>query len=403
MPSKLALCPSCDLVSSLPDYEEGYKAVCPRCGQVLRSGYITPLKDVAAVAIAALILLICAITNPFLSVDSLLGKQTMALTSIVKVLRFDWSVLLYVFILSSFIMPAVVLWDIVLLGLFHYKPGRLFCNIYSFCHRFSMVDVFILGVLVSLIKLTSLADVGFYSGFVAAAVFSVLLVYCVSKVRPTRVWDLMMSNEIRYGQTGVQGIKQGLKLCRHCGMVLRSSRRRCPRCHHSANKRDLSCVQKTFALLSAALILYLPSNLYPVMFTTYLGSETGSNIVDGVIALWNMDSYFVALVILFASIFIPVLKIMALSFLLIMVKLKKVKRPRVLSGLYRLIAFIGKWSMIDVFVVIIMSSVVRMSGLLVIDPGFAIIAFCSVVIITMFAAENFDERLIWDNANDTKQ
>ena len=133
------------------------------------------------------------------------------------------------------------------------------------------------------------------------------------------------------------------------------------------------------------------------------GDSTGSNILEGVVTLWQMDSYFVACVIFLASICIPVLKIIALIILMIIVKYRRPQRPKLLSKFYRIVAFIGKWSMIDVFVVIIMTSVVRFSGLMTIDPGFAIITFCLVVIITMFAAEEFDERLIWDSINERRK
>ena len=234
-------------------------------------------------------------------------------------------------------------------------------------------------------------------GFYAAIVFSLLLLYVTLKVRPPRMWDLLQEADLTYAKAGLSGVEQGLSLCRHCNFVFSNQIKACPRCGCEVPSREYSCYQKAFALLVSATILYLPSNLYPIMFTDYLGTSTGSNIVDGVIALWQMDSYFVALVILFASIFIPVLKILTLSWILWTVKRQRVRKALRVSIIYRLVSFIGKWSMIDVFVVIIMSSVVRMSGLLVINPGFAIIAFCSVVLITMFAAEEFDERLIWDN------
>ncbi|SFK28794.1 Paraquat-inducible protein A [Succinivibrio dextrinosolvens] len=140
------------------------------------------------------------------------------------------------------------------------------------------------------------------------------------------------------------------------------------------------------------------------MYTDLLGANSGSNIIDGVVALWNMNSHFVALVILIASIFIPILKILMLVFLVY--NLKKTKEDRQgnrLVFIYRLVEYIGKWSMIDVFVVIIMSSVVRIGGLITINPGFAIVAFCAVVILTLISAEQFDSRMIWDRRGNCEQ
>lgn len=394
---RVVLCPSCDLLVALPPKVKGRRELCPRCAQVLRPAYEPSLSDEAALAIAALLCLMIAVSEPFLAVESFSVRQEMSLTSIISVLRFDWSALLYIFLLLTFGLPCTLLCELIAVGLFRYRPGRFFCNVYTFCYRYTMVDVFILGVLVSLVKLTSLATVGFYEGFAAAAAFALLLLIITLRARPARLWELLKPSRTGDVPAGVTGASQGLKLCRHCGMVMRvSDGERCLRCGHPVVKRDRSGIQKAAALLSAAAILYLPSNLYPIMFTEYLGVDTGSNIVEGVISLWQMDSYFVALVILFASIFIPVLKILTLSWILWAVKFHKVNRALLTARVFRLVSFIGKWSMIDVFVVIIMSAVVRMSGLLVINPGFAIIAFCSVVLITMFAAESFDERLIWD-------
>lgn len=200
--------------------------------------------------------------------------------------------------------------------------------------------------------------------------------------------------------SGERGSAGGIKRCLECGLVFRgnngSAADICPRCGSKVWYRRINSLQKLLALLLAALILFLPSNLYPVMFTSYLGTTNGSNIVEGAISLWNMGSWFVALVIVIASLFIPAFKIIALGYLMFKVRFGIIRHPYLLGMLYRYVALVGKWSMIDVFVVIIMTSAVRMGSLMEIDPGFAVITFCSVVFITMFAASSFDERLIWD-------
>ena len=251
-----------------------------------------------------------------------------------------------------------------------------------------------MGVLVSLIKLSSLAEEHFYTGFYLSLLFSIMLLWCCIRYRPYRVWDKIKKADIEDAKPGVRGINQSLRLCRYCGMPFHSEKEQdiCPRCGSKVSKRNAMWFQKTFALLCTALILYLPSNIYPVMYTEFLFSQSGANIIEGVIAMWNMNSYFVALVILLASIFIPIFKILALCFILFSVKRKISINSMVITHIYRIVLFIGRWSMIDVFVVIIMSSVVRMSGLLTISPGFAIICFCAVVFFTIFAADEFDER-----------
>ncbi len=397
--TELRLCRSCDLLVELPSYHHGYKCTCPRCGAVLRSGTIYSMERLAVVGLAALLLLLSSIFVPFMSVEAFSIYQGMSLASIFTVLRADWSILLYIFLLFTFVMPLLMLLIIMAAGFFKYRPGRLAAEVYAVCHRFCMVDVFVLGVMVSLVKLVGLADVGFYEGFWCSMLFALLMVWLWSKCYPERIWDLVMKPgfDVKTCRPGVIGRKQSLLLCRHCGMVYRADQHdRCPRCGGRAEYRESGCFSRAVALLLAAAILYLPANLYPIMVTSYLGASTSSNIIDGVISMWEMNSYFVSLVILFASIFIPVLKILCLSYLLFEIKHPLQTRNLLLTRIYRVVAFIGKWSMIDVFVVIIMTSIVRMSGLLTIDPGFAIICFCAVVLITMFAAEGFDERLIWD-------
>ena len=169
-----------------------------------------------------------------------------------------------------------------------------------------MIDVFILGVLVSLIKLTALVEVEFHSGFILSGIFSVMMIWLYTKVKPQDIWNKVKSANIDI-VPGISGKKQNLLLCRHCSFVYDSRfYKKCPRCGHIKQIRNYDCYQKAAALLLSAIILYFPSNLYPIMFTSYLGNETGSNILEGVVTLWQMDSYFVACVIFLASICIPV-------------------------------------------------------------------------------------------------
>ena len=425
-PSK-QLCRSCDLVFEMPPYQRGVKVVCPRCRTQQRSGYKVSIYDLAVVSIASVIMLFTALTLPFLSISALGISQSMSLISIFYVLQDNWALLLYVCLLFTFLFPLGMHLIVIAHVFLRLKLTPTVANLYAFCYRFAMVDVFILGVLVSLVKLVGLAEVSFHVGFFTAMVFALLMIWCYRHGSPYRIWGLVLhhtSAGLMQAKVGVRGIDQGLIMCRHCGMVYRrlsppspaqkaragaqgsinarhatlyDGVQACPRCGSCNDNRARHCGQKTMALLITALILYVPSNVYPIMFTGYLGSNLGSNIIDGVISLWGMGSYFVALVILVASICIPVIKILCLIALLIYAYFRPTACPSKFSKLYHLVLFIGRWSMIDVFVVIIMSTVVRITGIITIDPGIAIIFFCGVVLITMLAADEFDERLIWDN------
>lgn len=163
------------------------------------------------------------------------------------------------------------------------------------------------------------------------------------------------------------------------------------------HQRQNDSIQRTLALLVTATLLYIPANLYPIMYTDQLGTTEASTILGGVVLLINLGSVPVALVIFIFSVIVPSGKLMAMFYLVWTVERHSPLDPRQRSVMYRVVEFIGKWSMVDVFVVSILVALVHLGGLLVIRPGIAAVSFAGVVIVTMIAAENFDPRLIWDN------
>jgi len=150
------------------------------------------------------------------------------------------------------------------------------------------------------------------------------------------------------------------------------------------------------ALLIAAAIMYIPANIYPIMTTEHLGQSIDSTIIGGVALLWKMHSYPIALVILLASVLVPIGKILSIAALCWTVRRGQITSQRQRAVLYRITQIIGKWSMVDVFVVAILVALIQISGIVVIRPGSAALAFAGMVILTMLAAESFDPRLIWD-------
>jgi paraquat-inducible protein A len=391
-------CPSCDTTVEIPEDRHGMQVRCPVCGALLVPARRPQAFNVALVAVSALALLFWIAVEPFMTVSAAGVKASMSLADTVVVLWSGFKILLAFFLCFAVIFPNYVLCVICLIGFFNFKPGIVTAKLYSFCHRFAMVDVFVLAVAVSLVKLLQLADVAFHVGFVLMLVFSCLFIWCWMSFRPSRVWNLYKQQEPVEAVPSGRAMEQGIAICPVCGCQHRPEETggRCPRCGAASSYRKVMWKQRTSALVIAAAIMFLPANLYPIMVTTYIGSATGSNIVDGVVSLWGMGSWFVAMVVVTASLFIPVFKIISLCYLLAKVTVIGVFKPRAMGTLFRIVELIGKWSMIDVFVVIIMSATVRMGGLLTIDPGFAIVAFCLVVMVTMFAASSFDERLIWD-------
>lgn len=187
-----------------------------------------------------------------------------------------------------------------------------------------------------------------------------------------------------------------LASCHTCCKLAPASSHHCPRCGATLHLRVTNSLQRTVALLITASILYIPANVYPIMVTEYLNVPTVSTIMGGVVVLVQLGSIPVAAVIFIASVVVPLAKIAALFYLTWSVEQHRFANPRQRTRLYIIAEFIGKWSMIDVFVVAILVALVQLQGLLSFYPGIAAYSFAGVVLVTMVAAENFDTRLMWD-------
>jgi len=189
---------------------------------------------------------------------------------------------------------------------------------------------------------------------------------------------------------------QGLAACHLCCKLAPADAHECPRCGSALHLRKTNSLQRTMALLITACILYIPANIYPIMVTDSLGTSEPSTIMGGVVLLIKLGSIPVAAVIFIFSVMVPSAKLMAMFYLVWSVKRGKHVSPRQRTVMYQVTEFVGKWSMVDVFVVAILVALVHLGGMLVIRPGIAALAFAGVVIVTMVAAESFDSRLMWD-------
>ncbi|WP_296555512.1 paraquat-inducible protein A [Pigmentiphaga sp.] len=170
----------------------------------------------------------------------------------------------------------------------------------------------------------------------------------------------------------------------------------CDRCGAALNLRKPDSLRRTWAFLLAAMALYLPANILPIMTTgTLLGSQTNT-ILSGVLYLWQDGSYFVAAVVFCASIVIPIFKLVVLLMLVITTQARSTWRPVERTRLYGMVEAVGRWSMVDVFVVALLASLVRLDALATVRPEPGAIAFGAVVVLTMLASMSFDPRLIWD-------
>jgi paraquat-inducible protein A len=196
--------------------------------------------------------------------------------------------------------------------------------------------------------------------------------------------------------------RSGLFNCHGCSLLVRRppmvgrKHVRCPRCGARLHLRKSNSIARTWALLIAALIFYLPANLLPVTITTYLGSTQSDTILSGVIFFMQTGSWGIALIIFVASIVVPIAKLVILGGLLLSFQRRSSWRPEERTRLYRITEMVGRWSMLDVFVVTVLVALVRLGYLTTIEAGSGIVYFAAVVVTTMIAAMTFDPRLIWD-------
>jgi len=193
---------------------------------------------------------------------------------------------------------------------------------------------------------------------------------------------------------------RGLAGCHTCGKVSPVEVGTCPRCGSHLHLRKRSSVESTVALMSAAAALYIPSHLLPIMTVVELGKITHHTIIGGMLSFWETGAYPIAIVIFTASILIPLLKIGALVWLCLAATGKMHPSPETLGRIYLITELMGRWSMIDIFVVGIMVSVVQLGNYMTVTPEPGALAFAGVVVLTMLAAMRFEPRLLWDRLDE---
>jgi paraquat-inducible protein A len=196
----------------------------------------------------------------------------------------------------------------------------------------------------------------------------------------------------------------GLVGCHECGLVCRHDRgathadEACPRCGARLHLRKRDSIARTWALLVAAMILYVPANVVPIMRTVSLFDTEDNTILTGVVQLWQVGSWDLAIIVFVASVMVPMLKFLALGLLLVSVQRRSAANTQERTKLFRLVEVVGYWSMLDVFVVALLTGLVQFGVLAQVVPLPGVIWFGLMVVLTMLASMSFDPRLIWDNA-----
>lgn len=405
---RLRACHECDWVVALPPLSPGERADCPRCGHTLARRHHQPAERSLALALSALIALSLAISFPFVSFETGgVGNRIELTQTATTLIGFQQPIVAITVILTILVLPALYLLGVIWLqfGLLGREPlpySRGIARSLYHLHPWMMTDVFIIGALVSLIKVSDMADIALGPSFWAFCGFALLLLFTIQSIDTDWMWFSLSGEPLapRGTRSGQTAASQGLTGCPTCGLINRLTPNgygRCRRCGEHLRERLPHSLQRTWALIAAAAVLYIPANVYPIMTTTSLGQSDPQTIIGGVVQLWGMGSYPVAAVIFTASVLVPVGKLFALAWLCLVVPHSSELNGNTRTQLYRITEFIGRWSMIDIFVVAILVALIRAGNLMSITPGPAALAFASVVVLTMLAAMTFDPRLIWDD------
>ncbi|MFZ3389190.1 MULTISPECIES: membrane integrity-associated transporter subunit PqiA [Buttiauxella] len=401
------LCSQCDLLVALPVLEDGHKAVCPRCGTTLLTQWSSPRQRPTAYALAALFMLLLANLFPFINMKVAGLSSEVSLLEIPGVMfNEDYASLGTFFMVFVQAVPTFCLITILLLVNQVALPLTLkkrLARILFQLKSWGMAEIFLAGVLVSFVKLMAYGDIGVGSSFIPWCLFCVLQLRAFQCVDRRWLWDdIAPEPAISVPlKVGVSGLRQGLRSCSCCTAIVPEDQEICPRCETKGYVRRRHSLQWTLALLLTSIMLYLPANILPIMITEVLGSKIPSTIIAGVILLWSEGSYPVAGVIFIASILVPTLKMLAIAWLCWDAKGHGRRDSERMHLIYEVVEFVGRWSMIDVFVIAVLSALVRMGGLMSIYPAIGAVMFALVVILTMFAAMTFDPRLSWDRAPDS--
>ncbi|MBN2125078.1 MAG: paraquat-inducible protein A [Deltaproteobacteria bacterium] len=406
-------CHECDMLHSIRPLPGGGKASCVRCGASLYRNVPNSLNRALALNMGALVLFVLANVFPFIALKASGRVEVNVFVSgALALYREGMGELGLLVLVTSFFFPLLII-----AGMLHiliplrlgYRPWAM-ALVYRMVRSlapWSLTAVFMLGVLISIVKLMDLASVIPGVSLYCYVGLMVLMAAAQANLDPSMIWPPVSGAAAAKGP-GTTATERGLINCHICGLLVperelgRYDHAECPRCGSPLHMRKVNSVARTWALIATATLLYIPANVYPVMTVIRFGQGAPSTILGGVVHLIEGGMYGLAMIIFFASIVVPVLKLIVLSFLLITVGKGSSWRTRDRTLLFRVTEGVGAWSMVDIYVVAILVGLVNFGALTTIRPGIGATFFGAVVVVTMFAAHSFDPRLIWDNRERSK-
>lgn len=422
----VTVCPGCDMILATMPVEVpfGSRLVCPRCKLNVRNPKKNTLNRTLALSLTGLFLFIPAHFMFLLEMDALGFFDKGTVIDSMSVLYQQR----YFFVSLMVLITAVLIPFVKLLLLFTVS----FClsrNIFArplpflfrwYCHieEWGMTEVFLIGIFITIIKMNHTAAISYGIGFFNFVGLSLALVGSVFTLDKHHYWNMienlkkteMGSDTIQkspplYVQSMQLALGAGLVQCHTCHKVIRYEEPapgyslHCPRCEGIVHKRIPNSISITWALVLTAVILSFPANVLPIMQVDFLGTPQKSTIMDGIIYFFQSGSLGIGLVILTASILVPLFKVVGLAMLLYSIHFKRGFRLTEKSMMFRFIEFVGRWSMLDIFVIALLCALVDFGFFTRITVAPAATFFTLVVLSTMFAAISFDPRILWDMSN----
>jgi paraquat-inducible protein A len=411
---QLRECPGCGLFQIVPAMAPGLRSNCTRCGTVLRVTRVDPLNRHLALTFAAMVLFIVVWEAMLMKVSAVGIVRETILESGPRelVARGLWPIAIAVAFTTAYAPLGKFLATFyVLIGLKMRRPPPRMRDIFLLSRRLNtwcMLEVLLLGVFVAYTKLGDLVTIELGAAVYALGILTVVWVWAEVSFDPHVVWEEIERRGLTHAPMPAEeptAWRPGAMGCEGCGLVSVPAETdgHCPRCGSTVHERKPNSVSRTWALVLAAIVLYIPANVYPVLTVIQLGAGQPSTIMGGVEELLDSQMYPLAALVFFASIMVPLFKLLGLGSMLTATQLG---RPgagasmliRERTVLYHIVAWIGRWSMVDIFMESLLGALVQFGRAVTIEPGVGALAFCAVVFITIFAAETFDPRLMWDAA-----
>ena len=417
-------CPDCGLLSTLPDMAPGLVAECPRCGKTLWRMLRAPLRFPIACGIAGLMFYLFALVAPFLEISSYGRFQLARLETGPDNLILQGYTGLGVLVMAvTAVFPGVKL-GIMLVTFIGLEtravPARLMVLLFRWYHRitpWSMIDVYLLGFLVAYTRLIAIANVDLDTSLYALIGLMISMAAADGAIDHEAVWRALEEAETRAETRADDRFHRRHPLaaptprrtsqevhdhpevigCHTCHLVNHGDPGDpCRRCHAKLHPRKPDSINRTWALILSAAFLYIPANLYPVMNITQLAKSQAFTIFGGIKELVDYGLWPLAALVFLASITIPLMKLATLAFLLVQTQRRRETHLMFRTRAFRVIDFIGRWSMIDIFMISILVALVRFEQLANVYAQTGAPCFAAVVVLTMFAVITFDPRLMWD-------